>query len=108
MPLFTTQGALDCYNSGAERAKRSISLNRMHPMSQDDSDRLVSAATVKDPTLAEVLRLALDAEGIPCEIDGSGQAGLTGTLPIKLLVKSSDESRAREILGTHASTNQSQ
>lgn len=52
---------------------------------------------------AEILRAALHAEGIKCEIDGESQGGLTGVgiMEIKLLVRAADHDRARAYLEQH-------
>jgi hypothetical protein len=54
-----------------------------------------------DTNELEVLRLALESEGIPSMIEGEHQAGLTGILPARLLVMEADVDRARKVLRTH-------
>jgi hypothetical protein len=63
-----------------------------------DPHELVTVYTVQEPTLAELLRQELAAEGIRCEISGENQAGLTGLLRIDLLVQAMDADRARRLL----------
>lgn len=65
------------------------------------SDELQSAYTTNNPSEAEILRAALQAEGIECEISGQGQAGLAGILEIQLLVRAEDVDRARHYLERH-------
>jgi hypothetical protein len=53
---------------------------------------------VTNPGLAEIIRGALAAEGIDCRLEGEGQAGLTGVLPIRLWVLASDLDHARQVM----------
>ena len=57
--------------------------------------------TVKDAAEAEVIRVALEAEGIRCEIGGEHQAGFTGMFKIDILVHAEDVEKAREFLEEH-------
>ena len=66
-------------------------------MSAPDENELVHLTTVKTSGEAEVARLALDAQGIDCQIVGASQAGLAGVLPIKIYVRQADLDRARAI-----------
>jgi hypothetical protein len=68
-----------------------------------DMNELLSVYSTNDPNEAEILRGALHAEGIKCEIDGQSQAGLTGLdmMEIKLLVLAKDFDRARSFVETH-------
>jgi len=63
-----------------------------------DPHELVTVYTVQEPTLAELLRQELAADGIRCEISGENQAGLTGLLRIDLLVQAVAADRARQLL----------
>lgn len=65
---------------------------------QTDGGELVTVYTLKDPYMAEVIKNALRGEGIPCELDGEGQAGLSGILDIGVLVRAQDADRARAIM----------
>ena len=65
------------------------------------SDKLVTVHTVNDQLQAEIIRNGLDANGIPCELDGSHQAGLTGIIKIGLLVPSSFAKQAKEFIRSH-------
>ena len=71
-------------------------------MSGGESEELVVLTSVTDPNLAEVMRVALEGEGIACEIEGGGQAGLSGVLPLRIFVPGDDLPRAREILDIRA------
>jgi len=68
------------------------------------SDKLTQVYTTSDAVEAEILKSALDAEGIQCMIDGESQAGFTGVgaLEIKLLVSSTDAMKARSYIEEHA------
>ena len=59
--------------------------------------------TTSDANVAEILRSALNAEGIKCEIDGEGQAGFTGLgiMEINLLVRTEDFDRAKSFVEKH-------
>lgn len=64
-------------------------------------DRLVPVYTARDPATAEILKNALEGEGIRCEIEGANQAALAGVLMIRLFVRSEDAARATEFLRSH-------
>jgi hypothetical protein len=68
-----------------------------------DANELMSVYSTNDPNYAEILRGALHAEGIKCEIEGEHQAGLTGLnmMEIKLLVSAKDFDRARSFIEQH-------
>jgi len=66
-----------------------------------DPHELVTVYTVKEPTLAELLKRELAMEGIRCEVSGENQAGLAGVLNIDLLVQAVDVDRARKFLAQH-------
>jgi DNA-binding GntR family transcriptional regulator len=66
-----------------------------------DGDELVTAYTLKDPNVAEIIKNALRGEGILCELDGEGQAGLSEVLEIGILVRARDADRARKLIEQH-------
>ncbi len=68
-----------------------------------DADDLLVVYTTTDSSDAEILRGAIRAEGIKCEIEGDGQAGSTGLgiMEIKLLVRAEDFDRARSYVEKH-------
>lgn len=66
-----------------------------------DSDDLVTIFSLTDATKAEVIRVALQAEGIRCEVGGEGQAGFTGLWEIDILVRAEDADRATKIIESH-------
>jgi hypothetical protein len=63
---------------------------------------LIEVYSVKNLATAEIVKNALEAEGIACRLDNESQAGLTGIFDIKVLVRAADEDRARELIATHA------
>jgi hypothetical protein len=65
------------------------------------SDELVTVLTLKSATQAEVIKNALEANGIPCFIEGEGQAGLAGIFDIEVQVKAADADAARELVESH-------
>ena len=66
-----------------------------------DASELVKVYTVTDAAQAEIIKGALESEGIPCELGGEGQGGFTGILAIDLMVRSEDVKLARKIIQTH-------
>jgi len=66
-----------------------------------DGGQLVTAYTLKDPYKAEIIKNALRGEGIPCELDGEGQAGLSDVLDIGVLVRAQDADLARCLIEQH-------
>jgi hypothetical protein len=65
---------------------------------ENDGEELVTAYTLKDPYKAEIIKNALRGEGIPCELDGERQAGLSEVLDIGVLVRTQDADLARKII----------
>jgi hypothetical protein len=59
---------------------------------------LVTVTKVYNPAEAELVRAALETEGIRCVIGGEGQAGLAGVLTIDILVPEDSLARARKHL----------
>jgi hypothetical protein len=66
-----------------------------------DGDELVTAYTLKDPNIAEIIKNTLRGEGIPCELDGEGQAGLAEVLDIGILVRARDADHAQKLIEQH-------
>ena len=66
-----------------------------------DRQELVPIYTAQDSVQAEILKNALEAEGIPAAIEGEHQAGLTGVLLIRLFVHEQNAARARAFLESH-------
>ena len=68
-----------------------------------DADELLSVYTTNDPNDAEIIRSALHAEGMKCEIVGENQGGFTGLgiMRIKLMVRAEDYDRAKSHLEKH-------
>jgi nucleotide-binding universal stress UspA family protein len=66
-------------------------------------DKLTTVTTVANPSEAEIIRNALQAEGIRCFLEGINQAGAAGVLGlgIKLQVAAGDVGRARKLLRHH-------
>ena len=63
----------------------------------------VEVYSTNDPNEAEIIRVALDGEGILSQVTGENQAGLAGigTLPITIMVRASDYERARAFIDEH-------
>lgn len=59
---------------------------------------LVTVYSVNNAPEAELVRAALEAEGIRCVIGGEGQAGLAGVLSIDILVPEDSVAKARKHL----------
>jgi hypothetical protein len=77
-----------------------LGANAMEPKQTDGGD-LVTVYTLKDPYKAEIIKNALRGEGISCELDGEGQAGLSEILDIGVLVRAQDADLARELIEQH-------
>jgi hypothetical protein len=73
-----------------------------------DGDGLVTVYTLKDPYKAEIIKNALRGEGIQCELDGEGQAGLSEIFDIGILVRAQDVDLARGIIEQHERTQETQ
>ncbi len=67
-----------------------------------DANEPVVIHTTNNLAEAEILKNALEADGIKCELDGENQGGFSGVLDIRLVVRAWDEERARQRLGAHA------
>jgi hypothetical protein len=63
-----------------------------------DREDLVTVCTVTSPVEAEIIRSALQANGIACQIGGETQAGLAGVLGIDVLTHLDDADAARHHL----------
>ena len=68
-----------------------------------DSEELTSVYSLDDPNKAEIIKHALLAEGIKCELGGEHQAGFTGmgSMTIEVLVRAIDADRATKIIESH-------
>ena len=66
-----------------------------------DAQDLVTVYTCTNANTAEIIRNALEAEGITAHIDGENQAGLAGILEMRIMVKAADAERARGYLEEH-------
>ena len=66
-----------------------------------EADDLVTVYTLNDPNKAEIIKHALMAEGIRCELEGEHQAGFTGMFEIEVVVKAVEADRARGIIESH-------
>ena len=58
----------------------------------------VTVYTVSNPFEAEVIKTALQGQGIFCQLDGEGQAGLSDILEIGVLVRPRDADQAQKII----------
>ena len=63
-----------------------------------EADEPVTVYTVNNPYEAEVIKTALLNEGISCQLDGEGQAGLSDILEIGVLVRARDADRALKFI----------
>jgi hypothetical protein len=67
----------------------------------DDANEMETVYTLNNPGVAEIIKNALENEGIACAIENEHQAGLTGVFEIRLLTRASDAERARQIIEAH-------
>ena len=63
-----------------------------------EADEPVTVYTVNNPNEAEIIKMALHGQGISCQLDGEGQAGLSDILEIGILVPARDADRAQKII----------
>ena len=63
-----------------------------------EADEPVTVYTVNNPYEAEIIKMALQGQGISCQLDGEGQAGLSDILEIGLLVPARDADRAQKLI----------
>ena len=66
-----------------------------------DDEELVEVFSTTSSGEAELLRVHLEAEGIPASVDGASQGGFAGVLEVRVLVRSMDAIRARSIIEQH-------
>jgi hypothetical protein len=71
-----------------------------------ESDEPVTVYTLNNPYEAEIIKMALHGEGICCQLDGEGQAGLSDILAIGILVPARDADRAQKIIEQHEAKRQ--
>lgn len=64
---------------------------------------LVSVYSTKNPSEAEVVRLALENANILAVLGGGRQGGLTGAIDIDVLVRAEDAVRARDFIAEQQS-----
>lgn len=65
------------------------------------SEDLETIYTAYDEIDAEVVKVALEGEGIQCFLENENQAMLAGCIPVKLLVRTGDVDRAKAIIEQH-------
>ncbi len=63
-----------------------------------EADEPVTVYTVNNPYEAEVIKMALEGEGISCQLDGEGQAGFSDIFAIGILVRAGDADLAKQII----------
>ena len=72
------------------------------------SEDLETIYTAMDEIDAEVVKMALDGEGIQCFLENKEQAMLAGCIPVKVLVRTSDVDRAKQFIEQHEQSRNSQ
>jgi hypothetical protein len=64
-----------------------------------DGTEPIEIYTVNNPMIAEMIRNALQEEGIACELSGEAQGGFAGVLDeIQIMTKAADAERALAII----------
>ena len=63
-----------------------------------EPQEVVTVDVVTNPLEAQMVANILRTDGIACTIEGSGQAGVTGNVEVRILVKAWDADRARKLL----------
>jgi hypothetical protein len=71
-----------------------------------EADEPVTVYKVNNPYEAEVIKMALQGQGISCQLDGEVQAGLSDILEIGILVPARDADRAQKIIEQSESKHQ--
>jgi hypothetical protein len=66
-----------------------------------DPQELVAVATYPETAHAEVVRNALEAEGIRAVVEGSHQGAFTGAVAVRVLVQAADAERATAFIEEH-------
>jgi putative signal transducing protein len=66
-----------------------------------DANEPVVIQTTNNLGEAEILKGVLESEGIQCELEGENQGSFAGILAVKILVRSRDEEKARQVLASH-------
>lgn len=61
-------------------------------------DELATVYTTTHPADAEMLRMALEEEGLPAFIEGGKQAGLAGVLDVHVCVAQQNAEQARRLI----------
>lgn len=69
------------------------------------NDEPVIAFSTNQFAEAEILKNMLESEGIQCQLEGEHQAGFTGILEIRGMVRAWDEDKARMLLEKRHSHN---
>lgn len=64
-------------------------------------DKLVPIYTTTNIGKAEVIRAALEGEGIRCEIENEHQAGFSGVTKVRLFVLEKNKDDAVEFIDAH-------
>jgi len=71
-----------------------------------DAEQMVKVYSVTSAELAEIIRVALEDEGIRCAIGNEHQAGLTGMgdlLSVDIFVPEHEAARAHKLIESHIS-----
>jgi hypothetical protein len=66
-----------------------------------DPQELVPVAAYRDTAQADIVRNALEAEGIRATVEGPHQGGLPGALEARVFVQAADAERARAFIQEH-------
>src|SRR5262249_24466198 len=102
LPLANDRVSLEvaCWHcsTGASRSPNETTNKRSDTMK---SEELVTIYTVNNPIEAEIIKTALEAEGLSCFLEGFNQAGGITGVEIKIQVPADQVEQAREILAEH-------
>jgi hypothetical protein len=71
-------------------------------------DDPMTVCTVNNPYEAEDIKTALQGQGISCQLNGDGQAGLSDSLEVGVLVRPRDADRALTIIQQNEANRQEQ
>ncbi len=68
---------------------------------QPRPDQFVGVYTTTNAAEAQIVKNLLEAEGVKAEVAGESQGSFASVLGVNILVRASDEERARQVLASH-------
>jgi nucleotide-binding universal stress UspA family protein len=103
-PVLTVKRPPDSADAAPENVrKEAVKPHGSEPSAYMNYDDLVTVSSIGNPAEAELIRSALQGEGIHCVLEGALQAGIVGItgVPIQIQVRAADADRAAKFIRTH-------